>query len=173
MYTFFVSDTIDESAVQTLADEFTRTNGQIESVMRTLFMSDFFRSESVRFSRIKSPVELVAGTARLAGSHRFPDWSIINLAMDANFMGQEILNPPSVEGWHTGSEWIDTGSLVERINSAALEVGDVKQPGVRDIIRRLQERGNVLSRRNLWTAASTWRGTSRSRKLPATPGQLR
>ena len=60
-------------------------------------------------------------------------------------MGQEILNPPSVEGWHTGAEWIDTGSLVERINSAALEVGDVKQPGVRDIIRRLQERGNVLS----------------------------
>ena len=145
LYTFFVSDTIDESAVQTLADEFTRTNGQIESVMRTLFMSDFFRSESVRFSRVKSPVELVAGTARLAGSHRFPDWSIINLAMDTNFMGQEILNPPSVEGWHTGSEWIDTGSLVERINSAALEVGDVKQPGVRDIIRRLQERGNVLS----------------------------
>ena len=34
---------------------------------------------------------------------------------------------------------------MERINSAALEVGDVKQPGVRDIIRRLQERGNVLS----------------------------
>ena len=145
LYTFFVSDSIDESAVQTLADEFTRTNGHIGSVMRALFTSDFFRSESVRFTRVKSPAELVAGTARLAGSHRFPDWSIINLAMDANFMGQEILNPPSVEGWHTGAEWIDTGSLVERINSAALEVGDVKQPGVRDIIRRLQERGNVLS----------------------------
>ncbi len=145
LYTFFVSDSIDESAVQTLADEFTRTNGHIGSVMRVLFTSDFFRSEAVRFTRVKSPAELVAGTARLAGSHRFPDWSIINLAMDSNFMGQEILNPPSVEGWHTGAEWIDTGSLVERINSAALEVGDVKQPGVRDIIRRLQERGGVLS----------------------------
>ena len=72
LYTFFVSDTVDEGAVQTLADEFTRTNGHIGSVMRVLFTSDFFRSESVRFSRVKSPAELVAGTARLAGSHRFP-----------------------------------------------------------------------------------------------------
>ena len=37
LYTFFVSDTIDEGAVQTLADEFTRTNGHIGSVMRVLF----------------------------------------------------------------------------------------------------------------------------------------
>jgi hypothetical protein len=64
--------------------------------------------------------------------------------MDANFMGQEILNPPTVEGWHTGREWIDTGTLVERINSAALEIGDVQQPGVRAIINRLRARG-VLS----------------------------
>ena len=39
-------------------------------------------------------------------------------------MGQDLLNPPSVEGWHTGKEWIDTGCLVERINFAAQQVGD-------------------------------------------------
>ena len=33
-------------------------------------------------------------------------------------MGQDLMNPPSVEGWHTGKEWIDTGILVERINFA-------------------------------------------------------
>jgi hypothetical protein len=26
-------------------------------------------------------------------------------------MGQDLLNPPSVEGCHTGREWIDTGCL--------------------------------------------------------------
>ncbi|PKB65182.1 MAG: hypothetical protein BZY80_00785 [SAR202 cluster bacterium Io17-Chloro-G2] len=145
LYNFFVADTADEPAIQRLADEFTRTNGNIESVMRTLFHSDFFRSEKARFARVKSPAELVAGAARLTGNHQFPDWSIVNLAMDANYMGQEILNPPSVEGWHTGVEWVDTGTLVERVNSAAKDAGDINQPGVRAIIQRLRGRGDTLS----------------------------
>ena len=145
LHNFFVSDAADEGAIQVLANEFRRTHGDLRSVMRTLFHSDFFKSESARLARVKSPAELVAGTARLAGSHRFPDWTIVNLAMDVNFMGQEILNPPTVEGWHTGAEWIDTGNLVERINSAALEIGDVNQPGVRAIIDRLRSSGEVFS----------------------------
>ena len=143
LYNFFTADAPDESAIQLLADEFQRSHGHIESVMRTMFLSDFFRSENVRFARVKSPAELVAGTARLAGSHQFPDWTIVNLAMEATFMGQEILNPPSVEGWHTGREWIDTGSLVERINSAAQEVGNTELPGVREIIRRLRAKREI------------------------------
>jgi hypothetical protein len=128
-----------------LADEFQRSGGDIRQVMRTLFLSDFFQGQQARLARVKSPAELVAGTARLAGSHQFPDWSTVNLAMDANFMGQEILNPPTVEGWHTGAEWIDTGNLVERINSAAMEIGDVGQPGVRGVIDRIRSQGEVCS----------------------------
>ena len=145
LYKFFVADAPDEAAIQTLADEFGATNGNIGSVMRTLLLSDFFRSESVRFARVKSPAELVAGTARLAASRQFPGWRIVNLALDTNYMGQEILNPPSVEGWHTGKEWIDTGTLVERVNSAALEVGDLNQPGVRAVVERIRARSEVLS----------------------------
>lgn len=145
LYDFFVSHTPDEGAIQVLADEFRRTDGDIRSVMRALFLSDFFQSENARLTKVKSPAELVAGTARLAGSHKFPEWTIVNLAMDVNFMGQEILNPPTVEGWHTGIEWIDTGNLVERINSVALELGDTNQPGVRAIIERLRDMGEVLT----------------------------
>ena len=71
------------------------------------------------------------GTARLAGSHRSTDWSIVGLAMDANFMGQEILNPPTVEGWHTGTEWLDAGTLSERINFAVQSVSDANKPGIK------------------------------------------
>ena len=55
-------------------------------------------------------------------------------------MGQESLNPPTVEGWHTGTEWVDTGTLVERVNSSALVIGDTQQPGVRAMIQRLKDR---------------------------------
>ena len=154
LYNFFVADEPpvpnwphtppqDPEAISSLEEEYFRSDGNVGSMLRVLFNSSFFKE--ARQTRVKSPTELVAGTARLAGAHRFPDWSIVNLAMDVNFMGQEILNPPTVEGWHTGSEWIDTGNLVERINATALEMGDTKQPGVRAIIDRLQNEGESLS----------------------------
>ena len=49
-------------------------------------------------------------------------------------MGQSLLNPPTVEGWHTGSEWIDSGTLSESINFASTEFSDDKSPGVRELI---------------------------------------
>ena len=60
-------------------------------------------------------------------------------------MGQDVMNPPTVEGWHTGKEWIDSGTLVERINFAADQVGKIELPGVRSIINRLGSEGPTLS----------------------------
>ena len=60
-------------------------------------------------------------------------------------MGQEILNPPSVEGWHTGREWIDGGTLVHRINFTADFVGDVDYPGVQEIVKVLASEGPTIS----------------------------
>ena len=139
LYAFFVSDHPNEAATQIIAEDLRRTGGDVRSAMRTVFLSDFFRSEDARRAKVKSPAEVVAGVARLAGAFGAPRWNIVNLALDTNFMGQEILNPPTVEGWHTGTEWVDTGTLMERVNSAALLLGDPAQPGVRNIIRRLRE----------------------------------
>ncbi len=144
LYDFFVSDTPNEGAIQYLADTYTGSSGDIREVMRALLLSDFFKGDEARLARVKSPTELVAGTARLAGSYQFPEWGIVNLAMDVSFMGQEILNPPTVEGWHTGREWIDTGNLVERVNSAALEMGDLARPGVQAALWRVREAGDSL-----------------------------
>ena len=58
-------------------------------------------------------------------------------------MGQDLLNPPSVEGWHTGQEWINSGSLMARINFMAEKVGDTSLPGVSDIITRLKAKGSL------------------------------
>ena len=140
LYNYFVSDTPNEEATAFLAEEYRKSGGDIRSMLRELFLSDYFKSESVWYSKVKSPAELVVGTARLAGSYQTPQSDITNLANDTNFMGQEILNPPTVEGWHTGMEWVDTGTLVERVNSSALVIGNALQPGVQTMIHRLKDR---------------------------------
>ena len=56
-----------------------------------------------------------------------------------------MLNPPTVEGWHTGKEWIDSGTLVERVNFAAGEMGRTDSPGIKDIVSRLAAQGDVIS----------------------------
>jgi hypothetical protein len=65
------------------------------------------------------------------------------LAFECAYQGQELLNPPSVESWHTGAEWIDGGALVRRVNFAASLLGDTSLPGVRAIVGQLRERGNL------------------------------
>ena len=62
------------------------------------------------------------------------------------YMGQGIFQPPSVEGWHEGAEWIDSGALVERVNFVGKELGDPGNPGVKAIIDRMGRQGEgVLS----------------------------
>jgi hypothetical protein len=64
---------------------------------------------------------------------------------EMKYMGQEILNPPSVEGWHTGREWIDGGTLAHRVNFVADSVSDSSFPGIKGIIDRLTAEGNAHS----------------------------
>ena len=113
----------------------------MRSTLRMLFNSDFFKQSA--FRRIKSPVEMVVGSARLTGSFDFPEVEDISLGYQANFMGQSILDPPSVEGWHTGTEWINTAGLVNRINFAVDLFSDKDKPGVRYIIDSIRAHGNL------------------------------
>ena len=51
-------------------------------------------------------------------------------------MGQRLMNPPTVEGWHTGHEWIDSGTLSARIGFVESQFQDVSKPGVKDMVER-------------------------------------
>ena len=149
LYNFFVADepqvpawTIepprDPKAVELLTETFVESGLEITPVLRTLFNSDFFKDEGVRFQKVKSPIEVVVGTANLVKSYDgpFPELET-GLSRQPGYMGQDMLDPPSVEGWHTGREWINSGSLVTRINFVADQVKAVDAPGVRGIIDRI------------------------------------
>ena len=150
LYNFFVADEAqvpawgvtpprDSEAVDLLADTFTKSNYDIRSVLRVLFTSDFFKE--ARFERLKSPAEVVVGTLRMVGGAEFPAPGIGDLSRQPSYMGQDLLNPPSVEGWHTGAEWINSGSLMRRVNFVADLVGDVSRPGIQSLIASLKAQG--------------------------------
>jgi uncharacterized protein (DUF1800 family) len=150
LYNFFVADEPqvpswninppnDQDAIDQLVAAYDESDGSLRAMMRLLFNSDFFKN--ARFARVKSPAELVVGTVRLAGNYQGPRPGFNMLAMECNWQGQELLNPPSVESWHTGSEWIDGGALVRRVNFAAGLLGDTSLPGVKAIIANLRESG--------------------------------
>jgi hypothetical protein len=76
---------------------------------------------------------------RLVRDFTSPRMGLNPLSNTIRYMGQDLMNPPTVEGWHTGAEWIDSGTLVERINFAADQLGNTSLPGVREIVARLGE----------------------------------
>ena len=158
LYNFFVADEPpvptwqstpprDPEAIKTLEEEYFRSNYDIRSMLRVLLSSDFFKN--ARFAKVKSPAELVAGVMRLAGNYTSPKPNIHNIVYACNYMGQELFNPPTVEGWHTGKEWIDSGAMVERVNFAADQLGNLSNPGVRRIVERLTAFGPAMTAEQL------------------------
>ena len=146
MYSFFVEDEVPVSswkdvpaknpeAIEILAKTYFESGHSISAMLTTLFTSDFFKSKSSRYKRMKSPAELVVGVLRLSGQLDRPRREVGEHIVKMRYMGQYLHNPPSVEGWHEGDEWIETGSLMERINFASEQLGNSKMPGVRNIIQ--------------------------------------
>ena len=141
LFQFFAADEITEDgekAIQEMIASYFSSGYQIRAMLRTLFHTDYFKSDEARFARVKGPVEMVVGAIRMSGNYQNPALGIEKVSDTMLYMGQGLLQPPTVEGWHEGSEWIDSGALVERVNFAAKELSDVTSPGVRSIIDRLQ-----------------------------------
>ena len=133
LYQYFVADEPDYEAIESLSAVYFDSGYDLSAMMRSLLNSDYFKN--ARFSRVRSPAELVINTIILNGQHRDPyEFGIRFLVRAAADMGQELMNPPTVEGWHSGREWIDSSFLIERVNFAVDRLGNADYPGVRKMI---------------------------------------
>ncbi|HIM62888.1 MAG: hypothetical protein BZY68_02295 [SAR202 cluster bacterium MP-SAtl-SRR3965592-G2] len=156
LYNYFVADDAQIPAwrltppqnlnlIQEMEKAYFDSGYDITEMLRVLFNSDTFKSEEVRYAKVKSPAEVVAGTLRLVEEHREIKLGLFQHSQEPKYMGMDLMNPPTVEGWHTGREWIDSGTLVERINYASDLLGNTELPGVKGLINRLMSRGDSLS----------------------------
>ena len=154
LYSFFVADEPpvprwsiepprDPAAVDMLAEILLESGYEMRPALHVLFNSDFFKQ--AMFRRVKNPAEVVVGTLKLTGDLDGVDLRWGSIPLESTYMGQDLLNPPSVEGWHTGREWINSGALVRRVNFVADYVRDTDLPGVRDIVSRVTSNGRSIT----------------------------
>ena len=150
LYNFFVADEVqvpawtiqdarDENALEMMINAFEESDYSISAVLRMMFNSDFFKN--ARYPKIKSPAEIVASTLKMVGSNQVPEPSMPGIGNETGYMGQALLDPPSVEGWYTGQEWINSGSLLARINYVADKVSNTEFPGIQSIIGHMKADG--------------------------------
>jgi len=86
-------------------------------------------------SRVRSPVETVVGMARSLELKLPAD----TLALGTSNMGQRLFEPPSVEGWKGHRAWLDSATLVARLNAAHAAV-DAGEGGMGLRARALRDR---------------------------------
>lgn len=112
LYRFLVNETPDEARVTALAKRFYESNYEIKPLLEDIFTSDWFYQPKNIGNKIKSPIEL------LAGIRRFLPLELDNDNVQLLFqkvLGQILFYPPNVAGWPGGKNWIDSSTLMVRL----------------------------------------------------------
>jgi uncharacterized protein (DUF1800 family) len=123
LYRYFVGEVSppDQSVISDVANTYMQTDGNIKSMLRRLFTSNAFLGSE--FTRYSWPLEYVVRAIKETG------WN--GLSVDAAItplvnMGQQLYEPPDVNGWALGPEWFSTASMLARMNFAATLMANQK-----------------------------------------------
>ncbi|WMX16791.1 DUF1800 domain-containing protein [Aureispira sp. CCB-E] len=116
VYRYFVNEQVNENNVAVLAKVLYQSNYNIETMMRTLFESDWFYAAENVGTKIKSPIELLVGIGKVLNLKYGNAKSVL---FPQRALGQTLFRPPNVAGWPGGKTWIDNATLMLRMNFAA------------------------------------------------------
>ncbi|GAB3503055.1 DUF1800 domain-containing protein [Spirosoma knui] len=124
LYRAFVNETEEANRVNELADQFYKSGYDIAGLMETIFLADWFYYPKNRGAHIKSPVELLAGLRHLLTIQFEQPQAQLFVQRT---LGQVLFYPPNVAGWPGGKNWIDSSSLLFRMQlpSYVLKAVDV------------------------------------------------
>lgn len=112
IYKYFINEQVDDEKVSVLADSFYQNNYDLKKLMNDIFLSEWFYDEKNIGTRIKSPVELIAGLRRLIPMElERPEMQLLFQRV----LGQVLFYPPNVAGWPGGRNWIDSSALMFRM----------------------------------------------------------
>ncbi len=124
LYRFLVNETEDKGRVDELARQFYDSGYDIAGLLERIFKADWFYEPANVGARIKSPIELLAGMRHTLGiTFDQPQPQIFV----QRTLGQVLFYPPNVAGWPGGKNWVDSSSLLFRMQlpSYVLKAADV------------------------------------------------
>ena len=112
---WFVSET--EPAPGAFVDRISRVyldnKTSIRAVIRAVLSSPEFTDPKRHYQRYSWPVEFVVRALNETGYRGF---SINDALTPLVNMGQQLFEPPDVNGWETGPAWFSTGAMLARMN---------------------------------------------------------
>ena len=120
LFRWFVSETAvpGDELLRPLAESLRRSQ-TLREPLEMILGSNIFYSRHAMSQRIKSPVDLAVGMARSMQT-MLPGQA---LARDLGNLGQRLDEPPTVQGWPTGCDWINTITLAGRLRLSRDLVG--------------------------------------------------
>ena len=118
LWTWFVSETetADPGFVENIANVYLKNDTNMKPVIRAVLFSPFFTDSSRFYQRYGWPVEFVVRALKEVGHLGFSVDTAIPLMLN---MGQQLFEPPDVNGWDLGPAWFSTGGMLARMNFAS------------------------------------------------------
>lgn len=133
LWKWFVSPTPEKSTVDKFAATFRKANLHIPTLLKAIMLSDEFLAEGARRSIIKNPFDFcipmarqlgigagIANAVKSAGDDEVKRRAVLGVPVlikqSTSVMGMELMYPPDVSGWPSGTDWISTSTMVERIS---------------------------------------------------------
>jgi uncharacterized protein (DUF1800 family) len=118
LWTWFVSEVEapDPAFVDNIANVYLRNNTNMRPVVRAVFLSPQFTNPARFHQRYGWPAEYVVRAMKEVGYVGFSVDTAIPLMLS---MGQQLFEPPDVNGWELGPGWFSTGGMLARMNFAS------------------------------------------------------
>jgi uncharacterized protein (DUF1800 family) len=112
LFEFFAYPNPSAGVIDELSDLYFESDYSVKAMVGAILNSDEFLSQEAYLANVKSPAECVATALRSLSATAAP----LSGAATIDSQGQLLFDPPSVFGWPSGMEWINTGSMLERYN---------------------------------------------------------
>jgi uncharacterized protein (DUF1800 family) len=91
-------------------------------LLQAMFTHDEFYSDAAKSRSVRNPVDFIVGSMRALALKKtngeYVGPADRELGDQARLMGMNLFEPPNVAGWPGGLEWINSGTLLARLDHA-------------------------------------------------------
>jgi len=109
--------------VNRIAAGWKKSNYDIKTLMRDVFMSPEFLQPVAYRSLVKSPTEVMVHLARALDAPQLSR----SIAQSGAGMGQALFDPPEVGGWPSNASWVSSNNVLTRVNFVVTTLGGMQK----------------------------------------------